>query len=56
VEWCEFKSMLGVGFYSQERESGRRPEVGVRRRAASNAGCGGFGSVLARSADGFKVL
>jgi hypothetical protein len=48
--------MLGGGFYSQERESGRRPEVGVRRRASSNAGCGGFGSMLARSADGFKVL
>jgi hypothetical protein len=30
------------------------PEVGVRQRASSNAGCGGFGSVLARSADGFR--
>jgi hypothetical protein len=32
-EWCEYGGVLREGSYSQERESRRRPEEGVRRRA-----------------------
>jgi hypothetical protein len=30
MERCEFDGALRAGFYRQERESRRRPEVGVR--------------------------
>jgi hypothetical protein len=46
----------GVAFIVRRGRAGGVQRWGVRRCASFNVGRGGFGSVLARSADGFRVL
>jgi hypothetical protein len=56
--WSGVSSMVcsGAAFIVRRGRAGGVQRWGVRRCASFNAGHGGFGIVLARLADGFRVL